>query len=178
MKRMIAMSLVLLLVFAAGCSAQQKAAPEESTVPADTPEQSAQVGLANPWTEYDNLADAEAAAGFDFPQPDWADDYDSVVYRVTDGIIEVIYEQDNGQSVTLRKGADETDISGDYGDYHFTEVHDGITVMGEADTQDTDKLCKSATWTADGHFYAIWFDQPVKMDEIIETAKLVTTPEA
>ena len=172
MKRILAVTLVLMLVLAAGCASQPKdepeAAPEESTV----------VGMANPWTEYDNLADAEKAAGFAFPQPEWDVSYDTVSYRAMVGVIEIIYTQDDGQDMILRKGADETDISGDYGDYHFTETQDGITVMGEADTADTDKLCKSAIWVADGHFYAIWCDEPVPMDKIIETAKLVTTPQA
>ncbi len=172
MKRMIAMLLVLLLVFAAGCAAQQKAAPEESTVPADTPEESAQVGLANPWTEYDNLADAEAAAGFAFPQPKWDVSYDTVTYRVTDGIIEIIYTQDDGQCLTLRKGADETDISGDYNEYNYTVTNGDFLIKGEANEQG-DVLCRTVTWVADGHFYSIYCALSETMQSISGTAQLV-----
>lgn len=165
MKKRIALLLLLIFLFAAGCSSQKTELPEESAAP----EESAVVGIANPWTKYDSLADAEAQAGFAFPQPNWADDYDSVVYRVTEGIIEVIYEQDGGQRVTLRKGADETDISGDYNAYTFTgtseDVQTGrvIEIKGESA-----QLCSAATWTEDGHFYAFFCDLPLEIDRVID----------
>ena len=166
MKRILSVTLVLMLVLAAGCASQPKdepeAAPEESTV----------VGMANPWTEYDNLADAEKAAGFAFPQPEWDVSYDTVTYRVMDGIIEIIYEQDDGQRMTLRKGADETDISGDYNEYNYTVTNGDFLIKGEANEQG-DVLCRAVTWVADGHFYSIYCALSETMQSISGTAQLI-----
>ena len=167
MKKMVAILLVLMTLFAAGCASRQNDTPEETEIIAGLPEEGT-VGMANPWTEVDSLADAEAAAGFPFPQPKWDVAYDTVIYRVTDGIIEVIYEQDDGQRITLRKGADETDISGDYTDYTFTENKNEITVKGE-----NAELCKAATWITDGHFCALFCDLPETMDAMVQTAQLI-----
>lgn len=167
MKKILAVTLVLMLVLAAGCAAQPKDAPETP------PEQTAGVGMANPWTEYDSLEEAEAAAGFQFPQPKWDVDYDAVTYRVMDGIIEIIYAQDDGQVMTLRKGADETDISGDHNDYSFNETRDGITVKGETNEQG-DILCKTAAWVSDGHFYVVFCELSETMETMTGIVQLIS----
>ena len=174
MKKLLSFTLALTLVFAlAACAAQQPPAPEESNAPSDAPAESAVVGMANPWTDYNNLADAEAAAGFAFPQPEWAEAYDTVMYRVTEGIIEVIYAQDDGQYLVLRKGADETDVSGDYNAYDFTETRDGVTVKGYSDAEGG-QLCHAAAWVADGHFFAIYCELSVTLDEMLDMTQRIT----
>ena len=177
MKKML--TLLLTLVFAlslAACGSSAKT-PEESAAPVEVPKESAEVvGMANPWTEYASLEEAEAAAGFKFPQPKWDVAYDSVTYRVMDGIIEIIYAQDDGQVMTLRKGADETDISGDYNDYNFTSCFDGETISGKIQgmtNEQGEQLCKTATWVSDGHFYVIFVELSETMETMMETIQLI-----
>ena len=172
MKKRFAILLALLLVFAAGCAAQKTVEPEETQLVTGQPEEGT-VGMANPWAEYDSLADAEAAAGVAFPQPRWEYSYDTVIYRAMDGIVEVIYAQDDGQRLTLRKGADETDISGDNTEYDFTETREGFTVKGESNEQG-DQLCKTAVWVEDGHFYAVYAELPETMDAMVGTAQVIS----
>ena len=176
MKKML--TLLLTLVFAlslAACGSSAKT-PEESAAPEKAPEESEElVGMANPWTEYASLEEAEAAAGFKFPQPKWDVAYDSVTYRVLDGIIEIIYTQDDGQVMTLRKGADETDISGDYNDYDFTSDFSGAIsgkIQGMTNEQG-EQLCKTATWVSDGHFYVIFVELSETMETMMETIQLI-----
>lgn len=172
MKKIITLTLALLLVTAAGCASQQTAAPEETEMMTVKPEDHA-VGMANPWAEYDTLSDAEAAAGVAFPQPKWEFSYDTVIYRAMDGIVEVIYTQDDGQRLTLRKGADETDISGDYTAYDFTETREGFTIKGQSNEQG-DQLCKTALWVEGGHFYVIYADLSETMDAMVGIAQVVS----
>ena len=140
MKKIITLTLALLLVTAAGCASQQTAAPEETEMMTVKPEDHA-VGMANPWAEYDTLADAEAAAGVAFPQPKWEFSYDTVIYRAMDGIVEVIYAQDDGQRLTLRKNnvltitledGNTADASNLYIE-DLRSLHDALTAVDPAD---------------------------------------------
>ena len=121
------------------------------------------VGLANPWTEHDSLEDAIAAVGFDFRIPDTISDLAPSAFRTMEGILEVIYEtpEDSESSYlcfTLRKGADETDISGDYNTYeqvqqgsHPISPEESVeyTIRGNGD------VYSAADWVQDGHFYSV-----------------------
>ena len=176
MKKGIALLLALILALSLAACGSSAKTPEESAAPVEVPEESAEVvGMANPWTEYASLEEAEAAAGFKFPQPKWDVAYDSVTYRVMDGIIEIIYAQDDGQVMTLRKGADETDISGDYNDYDFTSDFSGAIsgkIQGMTNEQG-EQLCKTATWVSDGHFYVIFVELSETMETMMETIQLI-----
>ena len=119
--------------------------------------------IANPWTDHGSLEDAIAAVGFDFKIPDTIADLPPSAFRTMDGILEVIYETpEDSESpylcFTLRKGADESDISGDNNAYEQT--HQGshpispeesveYTIKGNGD------VYSSATWVQDGHFYSV-----------------------
>lgn len=169
MKRILAVTMVLMLVLAAGCAAQPKHEPETS------PEPTSGVGMANPWTEYATLEEAEEAAGVSFPQPKWDVSYDTVSYRAMAGVIEIVYSQDDGQVMTLRKGADESDISGDYNDYDFTSDFSGAIsgkIQGITNEQG-EQLCKTAMWVFDGHFYVIFVELSETTETMMETIQLI-----
>ena len=176
MKKGIALLLALILALSLAACGSSAKTPEESAAPVEVPKESAEVvGMANPWTEYASLEEAEAAAGFKFPQPKWDVAYDSVTYRVMDGIIEIIYAQDDGQVMTLRKGADENDVSGDYNDYDFTSNFSGAIsgkIQGVTNEQG-EQLCKTATWVSDGHFYVIFVELSETMETMMETIQLI-----
>ena len=176
MKKMLALLLTLVLALSLAACGSSAKTPEESAAPEKAPEESEElVGMANPWTEFDSLEDAEAAAGFRFPQPKWDVAYDSVAYRVMDGIIEIIYAQGDGQVMTLRKGADDTDISGDYNDYDFTSDFSGAIsgkIQGMTNEQG-EQLCKTATWVSDGHFYVIFVELSETTETMMETIQLI-----
>lgn len=177
MKKILALLLTLIFALSLAACGSSAKTPEESAAPLESPEENVQpVGMANPWTEYASLEEAEAAAGFEFPQPKWDVAYDSVTYRVMDGIIEIIYAQDDGQVMTLRKGADETDISGDYNDYDFTSNFSGAIsgkIQGVTNEQG-EQLCKIATWVSDGHFYVIFVELSETTETMMETIQLIS----
>lgn len=110
------------------------------------------VQIPNPLIEYDALADAEAAAGFDFAVPDEIDGNVPTSYIVINGsgIIEVIY---GDNTISLRKAAGSGDISGDYNSY--TEVGAGVDDISVTLRENDEKVI-SAIWENDGYTYALY----------------------
>ena len=121
------------------------------------------VQIANPWTNHDSLEDAIAAVGFDFRIPDTIADLPPSAFRTMDGILEVIYETpEDAESpylcITLRKGANETDISGDYNTYK--QVQQGSKSISTAESvkyiiRGNGDVYSAADWVQDGHFYSV-----------------------
>ena len=88
--------------------------------------------IANPWSDWSSMEEAEKAVGFSFDLPEViADSFEAVSYRsMNKELIEVIY-RDGDYEVCVRKAAGEgQDISGDYNKYEScTEsAHNGATV--------------------------------------------------
>lgn len=77
--------------------------------------------IPNPWSEYNSISEASAAAGVDFSAPDVLDDYSISLIQAMDGIVEVNYG-DEPSEISIRKGKGLDDISGDYNTY--AEVSD------------------------------------------------------
>lgn len=100
----------------------------------DEPEQISQsVGIANPWSDWTSMEDAEAAAGFSFGLPEAiAGSFTASAYRTLNNeLIEIIY-RDADSEICVRKTAGEgQDISGDYNQYDATteEAFDGGSVI-------------------------------------------------
>ena len=180
MKKGIALLLALILALSLAACGSSAKTPEESAAPVEVPKESEEVvGMANPWTEYASLEEAEAAAGFKFPQPKWDVSFDTVTYRAMDGVIEVVYSQDDGQVMTLRKGADETDISGDYNAYAFTGTSEDTQTGRVIEIKGEDAAkCSAATWTEDGHFYAFDCGLPLEIDRVIDLVHAVIGAQA
>lgn len=110
------------------------------------------VQIPNPLIEYKTLADAEAAAGFDFAVPDEIDGNKPTSYVVIDGsgIIEVTY---GDNAVSLRKAAGSGDISGDCNSY--TEIGAGVGDVSVT-LRENDEKVFSAIWENDGYTYALY----------------------
>lgn len=110
------------------------------------------VQIPNPLVEYSTLADAEAAAGFDFAVPDEIDGNAPTSYIVINGsgIIEVTY---GDNTISLRKAAGSGDISGDCNSY--TEIGAGVGDVSVT-LRENDEKVFSAIWENDGYTYALY----------------------
>lgn len=116
--------ILLCLTFASLFTGCKNTVQKEKTAPT--------IAIANPWSNWDSLEEAEAAAGFSFGLPEKiADRYEAAEYRTMNRqLIEVIY-RDHETEVRVRKAKGEgQDISGDYNTYDTcTEENiDGGTV--------------------------------------------------
>lgn len=136
------------------------------------------IGMPNPWSEYDSLADAENAAGINVSVPEEIAGGTADAYRVLDtaehGFIEIIYadKADGDETARVRKAGDteEADISGDYNTYAYSAEldADGVKISVRGDADDTIKL---AVWQNDGSSYALSFENGVSGDELSEAVK-------
>ncbi|MGN1021936.1 MAG: DUF4367 domain-containing protein [Lachnospiraceae bacterium] len=163
--RMFGVALAGTMVLSGTACAKQgtKAAAAESAATESS------VQLPNPWTEYDTLEEAEKAAGFTITVPDVPAGYTSVVYRVMDGLLELQYQDADGNRLILRKGdtatlgEEETDISGDYTQYDAEETKEisGKEVTEKGDG--TSVYC--AVWTDGDYAYSIVCDQGLSDDD-------------
>lgn len=90
------------------------AAPEAAS--ADAP---MSMQIANPWSEFNSLEEAEADAGVEITLPESYQGFDHRIYRAMHRqMIEVIYQDADGrEGFRIRKSRDAGDISGDYNSY-------------------------------------------------------------
>lgn len=119
--------------------------------------------IADPFTDYDSLEEAEKATGFDITLPDAPEGYSSVSYRAdSEGkLIEVIYsdkalsDDSAKEGYRVRKAEGSSDVSGDYNEYSNVETEDisgnSVTIKGEGDT------VYLATWTSGNYSYSVSF---------------------
>jgi len=121
------------------------------------------VGLSNPWTDHHSLEDAIAAVGFDFRIPYTIMDLAPSAYRTMDGVLEVIYEtpadsESQYLCFTLRKGANDADISGNsttYSQIYQESRYNRMDEPVEITFQGNDDVYTAAHWVQDGHFYSL-----------------------
>ena len=107
MKRTLAMTLLCLCTALLWTGCKNSGGEEEKKM------------IANPWSQWDSMAEAEAAVGFSFGMPEnIAGRYFASVFRTMNGeLMEVIY-RDGDSEVRVRKQKGEgQDISGDYNQY-------------------------------------------------------------
>lgn len=161
----------------AEAAGETEAAVEENTTPetdstapaelAESAEGSAPaVGMANPFQNYDTLAEAEAAAGVTMTLPAIGANYNSAAYRAIPGqLLEVIYGNDGTEALRLRKGADLSNVSGDYSTYRTVKtirVDDvDVRMKGEGNRM------RLATWERDGHAYSVSAETPLTIAEMM-----------
>lgn len=140
----------------------------------DTPENSSDtltggsdgdVGIPDPFTEYQTLEEAEKEVQFTLELPQEAADYSGPVYRVSKetGLLEVIFEN-GGESITFRKAAGDEDISGDYNEYAQVETVDGVTLKGE------NGMFSLAVWSSGGYTYAVSVHEAVSQSDMLALA--------
>lgn len=102
---------------------------DSGTISIQTPSASS-TSLANPFTEYDTLAQAEAAAGFSLQMPDRIPNWmDSMCFRAAENAMIEVIVQGGDQELRIRKAPGSSDISGDFTAYEWTQTvdADGIT---------------------------------------------------
>ena len=77
--------------------------------------------IANPWSDWDSMNEAEAAVGFSFGLPEViADSYEAVTFRTMNKeLIEVIYRDENFEVCVRKQAGEGQDISGDYNEYEI-----------------------------------------------------------
>ncbi len=75
--------------------------------------------IANPWSEFDSLEEAEADAGIEIELPESYQGFNHRIYRSMQGeMLEIIYQDADGkEGFRIRKSRDAGDISGDYNSY-------------------------------------------------------------
>lgn len=122
------------------------------------------VQIANPFVEYDTLAEAAEAVGFELTVPDSVDGYGQRIIQVmSDTMLQVMY-LDGDTRLLVRKAAGAEDISGDYNTYAKTETvrinGSDVTLRGD------DGQVSVATWTRDGYTYAVDLDRPMAPDAL------------
>lgn len=121
MKRIVLAGLLTAAVALAGCTSQGTADKTATTTAAETGSQQ----IANPYTDYNNLAEAAEAAGFSMDVPESIGTYGTLSYQVcdagtADAMIQVSYaesEDSDTYNYIIRKAAGSDDISGDYTKY-------------------------------------------------------------
>ena len=98
-----------LLLSASGCASS-------TTEPEPTPPVTQ---IANPWTDWSSIEEAELAVGFSFGLPDTiADRYTVKSIRTMNNVLMEVTYHDDGLTVCVRKQLGEgQDISGDYNQY-------------------------------------------------------------
>lgn len=109
--------------------------------------------IPNPFLDCETMEDAIKLSGFPMTPPQAVDGYSPPHIRAVKGtMIELIFEK-GGDEISIRKGAGEGDISGDYATYPQRRAADVdglyVTMEGENDT------VSLATWTHEGYTFAI-----------------------
>ena len=111
MKKFASMILLCFILFAvfAGCGNQ--AAEQEK--------KSQTTAIANPWSDWESIEEAEAAIGFTFGLPEViADSYHAVSIRTLNNeLIEVVYRDESFEVCVRKQKGEGQDISGDYNQY-------------------------------------------------------------
>ena len=140
---------------------------------ADPSNGEANAQIANPFTDYASLAEAEAAAGFGFAVPDSVDGYPETSYSVMDGdkLLQIVYSNGSDE-ITARKAPGAADISGDYNQYDEESIIDKTDVAFTVKSNGGKAFV--ALWTDDENDYAYSLTDRNGMDMDAFTT-LVTT---
>ena len=154
MKRLFAVIMMLLTILSlAACS---------NSTDSDEPDI---IGMPNPFTDFDTLAEAEKQTGFYITLPDAIGSSDDKIYRaMNDEMLEVIYVNGEDETGRIRKARGSEDISGDYNEYAETETVSagGIDVLLKGDAG----LVKLAVWTNDDYAYSVSVEAGLSADEM------------
>ena len=123
------------------------------------------IGMPNPFTDFDTLAEAEKQTGFYITLPDAIGSSDNKIYRAMNNeMLEVIYVNGEDETGRVRKARGSEDISGDYNEYAETETVSvgGLDVLLKGDAG----LVKLAVWTNDGYTYSVSAEAGLPADEM------------
>lgn len=128
--------------------------------------------IANPFVDYQTLADAAKAAGFELTAPETVEGYSDKLIQVMSGsMIQIIFLDSDSHRLFVRKQAGSADISGDYNEYGkvSTVAVDGRTVT----LKGNDSTVSTAIWTNSGYSYAVSADVPLSADAMVALIKQI-----
>ena len=131
------------------------------------------IGMPNPFTDFNTLAEAEKQTGFYITLPDAIGSSNNKIYRaMNDEMLEVIYVNGEDETGHIRKARGSEDISGDYNEYAETETVSvgGIDVLLKGDAG----LVKLAVWTNDGYAYSVSSEAGMTADEMMALVSAVS----
>mgnify|MGYP002524094667 CR=1 FL=1 len=123
------------------------------------------IGMPDPFTDHDTLADAEKQSGFYITLPDAIGESNNKIYRaMNDEMIEVIYVNGEDETGRIRKAHGSENISGDYNEYAeiATVSVGGIDVLFKGDAG----IVKLAVWTNNGYTYSVSSEAGLTADEM------------
>lgn len=149
------------------------------TAPQTQPEQTdaeSNVKIPNPFTTYDTMEEAAEAVGFDMDIPEMLEGFDTREIQCSEtGMLEVIYRNADGGTVSIRKAIGNTDISGDYNQYaeEASETVSGQEVLFKGN----DSKVFTAVWTNKDNTYAISSSEGMEKDDVIALMKMVSGSE-
>ena len=172
MKKILSLLLTLVLVLGLAACSRNTDTAQDNVV---NVESDPTANLSNPWVDHDSLDAACEDAKIDLKAPEMFFSDDEIVYRSMDqDIIEVQYTGADGETFTIRKGATEADISGDYTVYDYAgdvTVNDiTVTVKGMSESE-----LFAASWVQDGHFYYVVSTIVIPSDAMLSTiSELIT----
>ena len=156
------------LLSLAACSTAAKTDRVDET-PAAEQTQTDNTQIPNPWTDYDSLDEAIAAAGFDCTIPDAIDGCSEKAFRVLDAdgetMLEVIYADGETEIARVRKAPGTEDISGDYNTYDAQDIAVGDMSVT---MKSADGLVKLAIWQDGGYTYAVSVEAGLSADAMAE----------
>ena len=162
MKRLFAVIMMLLTILSlAACGSSTESAEPDI------------IGMPNPFTDFDTLAEAEKQTGFYITLPDAIGSSNNKIYRaMNDEMLEVIYVNGEDETGRIRKARGSEDISGDYNEYAETETVSvgGIDVLLKGDAG----LVKFAVWTNDGYAYSVSSEAGMTADEMMALVSAVS----
>ena len=165
-----ALSAVMVLSLAACGQSAPQTQPEKTD--AESNEQ-----IANPFTTYDTMEEATEAVGFDMMDvPEMLEGFDAREIQCSEsGMLEVIYRNADGGTVSIRKAIGNTDISGDYNQYadESTETVGGQDVLFKGN----DGKVSTAVWTNKDNTYAISSSEGMEKDDVIALVDTVSGSE-
>ena len=118
--------------------------------------------LANPFVEYDTLAEAEQAAGYSFAVPETLDGYSGTFYSVMNSgeLLQVIYRSDDDELIARKAPG-----SGDYTEYERQTIADNGDLPSVTFKGNTDKVYL-ALWTdeTNGYTYSLMSRAGMELD--------------
>lgn len=173
--RYVSIAACAMLVIGVGIFAmtQQRGNIVDNPVQSGEADSSDFVQSGNPYAEYDTLAEAETAAGFNITVPDSYGEYTEPFYAVIEGkILEVQYYHGDDYGMCVRKARGSEDISGDFNEYNTiteTEVNGNtVTIKGNGDE------FSLALWVSGDYSYSVSVGSGISesaLKEIIEKIK-------
>lgn len=122
------------------------------------------VQIANPFEDYDTLADAARAVGFELTVPERIDGFsgDKTVQVMSGTTIQIIYSDGSDNRLFIRKAPGSEDISGDYNKYD--EIRTAAVNGCDVTLKGSSGAVSTAVWTSGGYSYAVSADVPLRAE--------------